>query len=391
MTHYFRILIVILCIAPIAQFGTDIYVPALPEMVRYFNSTPSHLQWTITIYLLAFSFGQPLVGPLSDRYGRKPILVIGIAVFFLGSLLAVFTHALHVLDLARFIQGMGVTTVAIMLKTLAADCFTGLELVKVMSYALTAYGIGPIIAPVIGAYLTHYFSWHANFLALVVYSGFLLLLIIFSLKETNKDIRRHDLKTIWKNNVLVMMNQQFLFTCISGGICFATVYSFNVLAPFTIQGELHYSILQYGYFSLMVGLAYLLGGLLNRVLIHYVSSAGIVTTGLIFSFIVATLMLISALIFPHALWIILIPSMILVFICGIVNPHFFATAMSIFPKLIGTTGALSGFIMILTTAIVVFIITHLNAHQFKTLPTILFFTSLVSLSSYFLFVRRSIK
>lgn len=390
MSKYFKILLVILCIAPIAQFGTDIYVPALPKMVAYFNSNASSLQWTITIYLLSFSLGQPIVGPFSDSYGRKPVLIVGLSVFLLGSILAAYTDSLSTLYVARLIQGLGITSTAIMLKAIAADCFTGIELVKVMTYALTAYGVGPIVAPVIGAYLADFFDWHANFIALAIYA-LLLLVLIASFNETNQNIQKLNFKTVLVNNWTVLKHKQFLFTFICGGVCFATAYSFNVLAPFTIQEDLHYSLIQYGYFSLIVGGSYLVGGMINRVLIHYVSSQRIVSFGLLLSLVVSLIMLIAANFLPHSLVTILVPSMILVFICGIVNPHFFATGMSIFPKLIGTAGALSGFVMMLTAATAVFIISKLNAHSFITLPSILLLNSCISLGCYYLFVKKFIK
>lgn len=178
--------------------------------------------------LLSFSLGQPIVGAFSDSYGRKPVLIVGLMIFLLGSILAAFTDSLTTLYAARFIQGFGITSTAIMLKAIAADCFSGLELVKVMTYALTAYGVGPIIAPVVGAYLANFFDWHANFIALAVYALVLLVLITTSFKETNQNIQKLSFKTVLANNWAVLKHKQFLFTFICGGICFATAYSFNV-------------------------------------------------------------------------------------------------------------------------------------------------------------------
>jgi predicted MFS family arabinose efflux permease len=150
------------------------------------------------------------------------------------------------------------------IRAIIPDLFSGKKMQQMMTYMTTAWSIGPIIAPVIGGYLQHYFDWQANFYFLLIYSLLMFGLVVFFLPETS--VHRHDfkLRVIFRNYKEILSSPEYLRNVFSNGLLYSIILLFAVISPFLIQNVLHFSTVQYGHITLFIGLAWFLGSIINK-------------------------------------------------------------------------------------------------------------------------------
>jgi DHA1 family bicyclomycin/chloramphenicol resistance-like MFS transporter len=148
----------------------DSMLPALPEIGRTLGIAEANdTQWVITAYLLGFGGAQIIYGPLADRFGRKPILLAGIAIYAAGSLWAAFTTSLEAMMFARVVQGIGAAATRVLAVTIVRDCYSGATMARVMSLTFIVFLAAPIIAPSLGQLVMLFVSWHWIFGLLAIY------------------------------------------------------------------------------------------------------------------------------------------------------------------------------------------------------------------------------
>ncbi|WP_315957757.1 MFS transporter [Coxiella burnetii] len=170
----------------VGQFAMALYLPALPALTTYFHTFPGVIQLSLTLFLIAFGFSQLFYGSLSDCYGRKPLLLIGLVIVMIGFLIAVFARHLSLLLIARVVQGLGAGSVSVLARAVIRDRFEGKKLVQALSLLIMAASLAPMIAPFIGGHIQHRLGWHSIFIFLFFHSGLILLGIFFLLPETKK-------------------------------------------------------------------------------------------------------------------------------------------------------------------------------------------------------------
>ena len=139
---------------------TDLYVPAMPLMVKDFHATSQLVQYTLSSYLLGYSVMQFVYGPLSDKYGRKPIMVIGAIIATIGLYISIIQHvSIYMLILARLIQGAGMAACVSLSRAMISDCYEGKAFARIASYLSLVIGVFPAVAPFLGGQITHFFGW----------------------------------------------------------------------------------------------------------------------------------------------------------------------------------------------------------------------------------------
>ena len=143
--------------------STDLYVPALPQLATEFGVTPARVQWTLSSYLMGFAVGQLAYGPLSDKYGRKPLLMLGFAAYLIGTIASAFATSIEGLTLARMLQGIGGAGPIIIARAIVRDMYEGARAGRQLSLMSTIMGIAPIASPVLGGFLAVWFGWRASF------------------------------------------------------------------------------------------------------------------------------------------------------------------------------------------------------------------------------------
>ncbi len=346
-----RFLLFLICfLATAGQLAIDIYVPALPAMARYFSTSPQAIQSSVSGYMAAYAFGQLVFGPVSDAYGRKPVLATGLAVYTIGCVLSLAAPNLETFILARCLQGFGIASTNLIAKAIITDSFTGTALVHGFTYMSIAWGLAPILAPVIGAHLQTWFGWRSCLIFLLVYSP-VMWGLLWRYRETLPRPVRLEVRTLITNAGKVLGSPVFQSCFLAQGLCYAILLVFNIVGPFMVQNTLHKPPTYFGYLALGIGVMYFLGGLSNRVHGRHLPNAEqrlILGTRLMT--VAAIAMLVLALTVGLRIWTLATPVLVMGFCAGAVYPTLMAKGNSLFPHIAGLTSAILGCALLLVSA-----------------------------------------
>lgn len=245
---YFVFLVIYLALmSAFGSFVNDMYLPTLPEMKRAFLCSTSTVQLGLTFGMIGLGVGELLLGPLSDKYGRKPILVSTLIVFCIGAVGSVYSPTIHVFLFWRIIQGLGASGGYFLARTIPADLYSGRQLAKVMALVGAINGFAPASAPVIGGLVADSIGWKGIFWILFGFSAMLLLLSP-ALKESLSVERRDKgrLGTAFLNYGILLRNKKFIIHTLLKGAALGVLFAYISSAPFIIQTHYGYSQLQFG-------------------------------------------------------------------------------------------------------------------------------------------------
>lgn len=365
MPGYTRIIILLCLISSLGRFVLDSYFPSMPAIGAYFGISNAGTQYTLTLYLLGFSISQLIYGPLSDHYGRRNVIIAGLAIFILGNMACTLAATPGNLLVARLIAGIGAGVCGVLNRAIASDCFQGAEFSKAWSYTTTTLVLTLCFAPLIGGFAEEFYGWRANFTLSTLYVAFVLLLIIKFLPETN----RHQseprsklvLSEVFANYYEVLTTPSFIAGTMCYTLSFAGVIAYFQLSPILFIEFLGLTPAQYGFSSIFIAANYLLGGyIVNR----YVKSVGtqvLLTIGTILLMLGGLTMLIAYAFHFHNIFSILMTSSIYILGARIIIPNAIADSMKELRHLGGSSSALIGCIQMLGSSLVSMIIAALGS------------------------------
>jgi DHA1 family bicyclomycin/chloramphenicol resistance-like MFS transporter len=159
----------IAALVALGPLSTDMYLPAFPAMVRYFDSGVAQVQLTLSVFLFGFAAAQLLYGPLSDRLGRKPVLLAGLAVFVMSSMAVALADSVAAVTALRLLQALGAAAGPVLGRAMVRNLYHPRDAARVLSYIGTAMAVAPALAPILGGYLNVWLDWRAIFLFLAGY------------------------------------------------------------------------------------------------------------------------------------------------------------------------------------------------------------------------------
>jgi DHA1 family bicyclomycin/chloramphenicol resistance-like MFS transporter len=170
----------------LGPLSTDLYLPSLPSLARYFAVGVDDIQLTLSVFLVGLATAQLVYGPLSDRFGRRPVLLVGLAIYVVASVVCMLAPSVPVLVVARFVQAVGACVGPVLGRAVVRDVYGREGAARVLAYMSAAMALAPAIGPILGGFLEEWFGWRINFLALVLYGSGGLVLAWRLLPETNK-------------------------------------------------------------------------------------------------------------------------------------------------------------------------------------------------------------
>ena len=239
-------------------FVTDFYLPVLPEMTGYFHTTPALASMSLTAGMIGLAAGQLFIGPLTDKYGRKRILVGSMLLFVVASLLCIFSGDIFMFNAMRVLQGLAGAGGIVIAKSMSADMYTGRELASFMTLLGAINGIAPVCAPVVGGLMAGVTSWTGVF-AVILAVGLVLMVCSMFLPETLQPanrIRKSVIK-VYGNLFRVFRNSRFTLSVMAEMACFFMFFAYIASSPFIMQQVYHLSPLGYslcfGLNALMIG------------------------------------------------------------------------------------------------------------------------------------------
>ncbi|PHQ80971.1 MAG: hypothetical protein COB66_03495 [Coxiella sp. (in: Bacteria)] len=353
---------------PLAGISTDIYLPSLPALSAHYATSHAMVQYTVVTFTLGMGLMQFIAGPVSDALGRRKLLLAALIVQFITIVLILVIPSITWMILLRFIQGAAAAFMIVPARALLNDVFSADQLKKQFNYTTISFALGPILGPFIGSYLQLYFGWHANFIFILGYAFLALMFVLFLLPETIASTHRFSMSHLWKNYGCIIQNKAFVVTCALTACMPAANMLFTVAGSFIIQKSLHYSVIMYGRMSLVIGFAWFLGNLLNRLLFSIPEKIK-VRVGLSIAVVTAIIMLLFSIAGYFTLILFVIPTFIMVVVGGGLFSLFVSNSLSKFSDLAASA---NGFL---------FSITWIGFSVFTLIASTISTTSLISLSS----------
>lgn len=168
--------------------STDIYLASLPHLADYFSVSPAAVQQTLSLFVIGFGTAQLISGPLSDRFGRRPILLGGLAIYMIASIACALAPTITFLIAARFIQAVGCCTAVVIARAIIRDAYSTAEGARIIARASSLMSLVPIFGPIAGGYLQVGFGWRASFVVHTAFCALLTLAAMLRLEETNKNL-----------------------------------------------------------------------------------------------------------------------------------------------------------------------------------------------------------
>lgn len=225
------------------------YLPSLPAIARELNATSAEVQLTLSVFVVTYALAQLVWGPLSDRYGRKPMLLLGLGLYVACSLAAALADTIGALIAFRVLQACAASCPPVIARAVVRDLYELKDAARMMAYVSASFSIAPIAGPIIGAALEEAFGWRANFLFMVAFGTILALAIALALPETRVRSRgapAHPLGIL--SSYADLISRRF-FLGYALCICFAfgCIFVFNSVAPFYFIGTLHLTPLEFAF------------------------------------------------------------------------------------------------------------------------------------------------
>ena len=261
--------------------STDLYLASLPGMALDFGVSPAAVQQTLSLFVFGFGTAQLISGPLSDRYGRRPVLIGGLALYFVSGLACALAPSLGWLIAARFVQAIGCCTAVVVARAIVRDAYAPAEGARVMARALSLLALAPILGPILGGYLQVAFGWRAAFVTLALSGLAMWVASLRHLTESNPRLnpnamRLGHLAATYRD---VLRTPAFWAYALPGSLSYASIFVFISGTPFVLIKVLGVPAQYYGYLFAIGVLGYLGGTLICRRLLSRIGVARVLALG----------------------------------------------------------------------------------------------------------------
>ena len=254
-------------LAALGALATNIILPAFPAMGASLGVPVAELGTALSSFFLAFAIGQLVAGPLSDRWGRQPLVLGGLAVFIAGSLICAAADTLGMLIAGRVVQAFGVCAASVLSRAIARDLFDGAALARALALTMVAMAAAPGFSPLIGSALDSWLGWRSAFVALAVAGAPLALHYRLSTGETHAPDRRQavSMGKVLRGYLALLADRRFILSAGAVGLMTGNTFTFFAAAPRVLMGKLGLSSLSLGvFFAITVFVVFAAGFLAPR-------------------------------------------------------------------------------------------------------------------------------
>jgi DHA1 family bicyclomycin/chloramphenicol resistance-like MFS transporter len=352
MSRHFVVLLLALLLG-LQAVTTDLYLPALPAIREQLGASMGEIQLTLTALLLAFGVSQLVWGPLSDRFGRRPILLIGMSAYVLASIACVLAPGIDWLITARAVQGAAMGAAVMAARAIVRDLYQPHEGAQVMSQALSGLGVIACTCAPVGGLLSDGVGWRFALLSVTLFGAITLGLLFWGYRETLPQRRLDALqwRSLWRANVEVFRHPVFRTWCALSSASYLGLFTFLASSSFVFTRQMGYSKTTYGLLMLTMSFSYIVGTFWGRWMLRRTSMHR--TVGVAGALTLSGGVLLTAL--AHmgieqpwfGAWAVMLPVYLFMFGHGVHQPCGQSAAVAPFPTKAGTASALNGFLMML--------------------------------------------
>lgn len=342
----------------LTALSIDMSLPAMPQLQKIFNVDVAAAQLTLSLFLLGFAVGQLLCGPLSDRWGRRPVLLGGIALFSFAGLLCALSPSLTMLVLARCLQGVGASVGPILSRAIIRDVYESREAAGVMSQMTQVMIVAPLVAPTLGGFLLIKMGWQAIFVMLACCGALLGLLCWRALPETRREehLTSGGLAQVAVGFKSVLSHRASLRHILTSCFAYSGMFAYVSGSPFVLIDVFHVPRQNFGIYFALTAICLMIGATVNRALLNREAPTSILRTGVLVIFGAGIAIALAVYFGIGGIAGVILPMMAYLFGQGLVQPNAMAAALephgqvagvasSIMGSLQTAGGALAGFIV----------------------------------------------
>lgn len=373
---------ILLLLATFASIGAVMISPALPEIARHFHITDTQSQLVITVYMFGFAFGHLLYGPLSNRYGRKPFIALGILISGLSCLVSLFAAMINYFPLmvfARLVMSLAGSACLKMSYNIIADLLDSSHLTKMISFFVLSFAIAPPVGIAIGGFLTQVFGWESVLYSFIAYS---IVVFFFSLKIpetlTEKDVRALCRECIVTGFKKTLSDKPLILGSLLMGCANSVIYLFATEVPFISSQILGLRPNVYGILIMLANIGMVVAGLMGSGLAKKMSQVRVVLLGFVIFFFSSLTLLVPFYANVINLWTLFLPMAFILFGSSLAFTNSSSIALGHAPDKSYASSVMS-FINLGFTVFNVFLLNQFSSHNLKALPTMILFLSLIVL------------
>lgn len=339
-----RFNIVILILGALTAFGSlsiDMYLPSFPAIAKDMHTSLSWVQLSLASFFIGLALGQIFYGPITDRYGRKKPLYVGLAIYTVASLVCAFTKSVEMLILFRFLQALGACSGLVIARAAVRDLFSQQDTAKVFSLLMLVMGVAPIVAPLLGGYISALLGWRAIFVLLALFSTVCLIAVAFIMPETHRPDGRVRIQDSIKIFGRIFRDRHFMGYALSvsaaqaGMFAYVTGSSLVFIDIFGVPAE------KFGWIFGANALGLIFFSQVNGRLLLRFGYEQILRKSLV-ALAAASILLAAMALLGGGFWAILIPLFLYLATMGMVSPNSAAGAMATQKQSAGSASALLG-------------------------------------------------
>lgn len=270
-------------LAAIGPLSTDTYIPSLSTIAHEFGVSNGQVQWSVSSFFLGIAIGQLFMGPFSDRFGRRPVLLFGFGVYVIATIVCAMAPNITTLITARAVQGLAAAATPAAGRAMVRDLWQGDQAARAMSYITMAIVIAPALAPTIGAVILEVANWRDIFWFLLIFAGICLPLVLWRLPETHGPEKRQNIQLMqfFRAYKVVLKDKRAWAYLLTGGLSYAAMFAYITGASIVYTDI-------YGVSSRMFGLLFalnifglFLGTWMNSIFVtvygyHKMTAAGVI-------------------------------------------------------------------------------------------------------------------
>nr|WP_281375952.1 multidrug effflux MFS transporter [Halomonas cerina] len=382
---------VLAALTALGPLATDMYLPAMPAMAEALNTGPDQVQLTLSLYMAGFALAQLFVGPVSDRFGRKPVMIVGFGLFLLASLLCAFAPSVEWLLAGRFLQALGGAAGPVLGRAAVRDIHGPVEAARVLSYMASTMAMAPALAPVVGAGLLLFFGWASVFLLLSLYAAIMLLILVLLMPEPLPPEHRQSVAppVILANYRMLLTQRSFIGYTLINASGFAGLFAFLSGSSFVLIEYMGLSPFQYGIGFTLIVAGFFSGTLFSGRYSHRLGRDRLLLLATLMCALAGTIMAGLAIAGVHAPWAVIGPHILFLVGFGIVMPQSMAGALAPNPQCAGSASSLFGFLQMTIAALGGALVGQFHDGTSRTMAIAIGLAGVLSLLAFIGLVRSS--
>ncbi|MGF1681175.1 purine nucleoside transporter PunC [Photobacterium minamisatsumaniensis] len=376
------------CLSMLGFLATDMYLPAFEVIRTDFDTSQSLIGLTLSIFLLGMALGQLVYGPLSDRIGRKKVLLGGMTLFSVASVLCAFAPNVELMLAARFAQALGACSATVIWQAVVIDRYEGKVSERVFATIMPLVALSPALAPMAGAMLEHQLGWRSIFIALVAFGAILAVMTMKETESANLDKKQDKISVqLRRDYKQILSSKKFIGNMIIFAACSAAFFAYLTGSPF-VMAAMGYSGADIGLSYAPQTVAFIVGGYGCRALLNKYDSQTLLPWILKLFFASVTVMfLISLNTEPKTIWPILIPFCFLAVANGAIYPLIISKALEDFKSCSATAAGLLNFLQTMVCFAASGLVSAFAVYGLMTVTTAMFVTGFLALIGYAFVVK----